>query len=190
MTAYELLIALQVGFLLIGLTISVFYLRADYEVDFTRQQLFEIRDELFDYALDGGVAFANPAYTQLRDLINGLIRFAHRLTVWRLLATFALYSLWGLKAPSHFAQSLEQNICSIGSPEVRRSLKAIHQKAIAIVIRQLLRSSIVFWPLMAAVRLKDRFGASVRADAFRKASESAMVKKQVRWIEEQAVYCA
>jgi hypothetical protein len=65
---------------LIALWAMWYFLWKPQRVDIFRQKLFAIRTELFDLAADGTVSFDHPAYTQLRLLINGLIRFAHRAT--------------------------------------------------------------------------------------------------------------
>lgn len=41
-------------------------------VDITRQHLFQIRDEVFDKAADGAIAFDSPEYVAVRGLLNGL----------------------------------------------------------------------------------------------------------------------
>ena len=55
-----------------------------YRVDYFRQKLFKLRDELFEYANAGHVEFTHPAYTDLRLTINALIRYGHRVTIWRI----------------------------------------------------------------------------------------------------------
>lgn len=52
--------------------------------DYTRQELFTLRDELFDYAADGHISFDDEAYLTTRTMINGVIRFTHSvsLTNW------------------------------------------------------------------------------------------------------------
>ena len=55
-----------------------------YRVDYFRQRLFKLRDELFEYANAGHLEFTHPAYTDLRLLINALIRYGHRVTIWRI----------------------------------------------------------------------------------------------------------
>jgi len=57
-----------------------------YRVDHLRQELFEIRDRLFDEAADGHIGFASPAYRATRSLLNGSIRYAHRMSVSRFFA--------------------------------------------------------------------------------------------------------
>lgn len=44
-----------------------------------RQRLFNLRDQLFNQALDGTTSFEDPQYQQARDRINCFIRFTHSL---------------------------------------------------------------------------------------------------------------
>jgi hypothetical protein len=53
-------------------------------VDELRSHLFSLRDEMFLYALDHGF-LSNPAYCELRNEMNGLIRYAHKLTITQVL---------------------------------------------------------------------------------------------------------
>ena len=68
---------------LTGIWCLLFILYRDYRADSLRQDLFEIRDELFDQAASGLVDFDEPAYDMLRETLNGNIRFAHRLSLLR-----------------------------------------------------------------------------------------------------------
>lgn len=62
-----------------------------YRIDAVRQHLFALRDEVFDYACDGGIAFDHQAYKLLRTKLNGMIRFAHRVSFGRLLMSVAFF---------------------------------------------------------------------------------------------------
>jgi hypothetical protein len=64
-----------------GLWILLFWLYRDYCVDKFRQDMFALRDELFDAAANGQLAFDSTAYGVLRRTMNGFIRFAHRFTL-------------------------------------------------------------------------------------------------------------
>jgi hypothetical protein len=57
----------------------------EYMGDCTRQKLFEVRDELFDYAADGNISFDDEAYLTARTTINGVIRFAHNASLTQLI---------------------------------------------------------------------------------------------------------
>ena len=39
---------------------------------------------MFEYANAGNLEFTHPAYTDLRLTINALIRYGHRVTIWRI----------------------------------------------------------------------------------------------------------
>lgn len=69
------------GLSLAGLWVLAFWLYRDYRVDVFRQNMFDVRDELFDFARDGGIAFDHPAYRGLRSVCNGYIRFGHQVAI-------------------------------------------------------------------------------------------------------------
>lgn len=58
--------------------ISIVY--RDYRNDVLKQNLFDLRDRLFDMAADGRIAFDSPAYGMLRRSINGLLYGAERIS--------------------------------------------------------------------------------------------------------------
>jgi hypothetical protein len=58
----------------------------NYRVDWIRQSMFALRDELFDEARAGTISFDSQAYRATRATMNGAIRFAHRLSVSRMIA--------------------------------------------------------------------------------------------------------
>src|SRR5438034_929815 len=64
-------------------------------VDEFRQKMFAVRDELFDYAASGEIAFEHPAYRLLRQSMNGFIQFGHRLTLFRLCLTIWEWRIQG-----------------------------------------------------------------------------------------------
>ncbi|MEM6470822.1 MAG: hypothetical protein AAF802_14780 [Planctomycetota bacterium] len=67
--------------------ILVAFLWRDYRVDRLRQNLFAIRDELFDLADANELSFNDPAYGLLRSRINSSIQFAYRVNLLNLLFT-------------------------------------------------------------------------------------------------------
>lgn len=66
---------------LMGLVVLYFWLYRDYRLDLFRDQLFALRDELFDLAASGKIDFDSKAYGMLRTTLNGFIRFSHRFGV-------------------------------------------------------------------------------------------------------------
>lgn len=65
-----------------------FWFYRDYRLDKFRQDLFALRDSLFDLACSGRIGFDHRVYGLLRSGINGTIRHAHRISVVDLLLLF------------------------------------------------------------------------------------------------------
>jgi hypothetical protein len=72
-----------------GLWILYHWLYKEYAVDKFRQDIFALRDELFAEAAGGLIDFNHPAYTTIRRMMNGSIRFSHRINLLGILL-FAL----------------------------------------------------------------------------------------------------
>lgn len=62
------------------------YMRQRTSTDRYREQLFTLRDELFDYMWKNNIPFDLPAYRRTRAYINGAIRVAGTITPARMLA--------------------------------------------------------------------------------------------------------
>jgi hypothetical protein len=57
----------------------IFWSYRQFVLESFRQKLFALRDEMFDYAAEGNMDFSHPAYVVLRQTMNGMIRFGHRM---------------------------------------------------------------------------------------------------------------
>ena len=55
-----------------------------YRTDVFRERMFATRAALFDYAMDGHIAFDHPAYILLRRYLNAHIHYADRITFYRM----------------------------------------------------------------------------------------------------------
>ena len=77
------MIAIQSLISLAALLFLLLVLFNGYREDRLRQELFELRDRLFDEAVEGNVSFDSHAYQATRLLLNGMLRFAHRLSLSR-----------------------------------------------------------------------------------------------------------
>ena len=62
------------------LAILLLFLWRELRIEVFRQRIFQIRDELFDFAAEGNISFNDPAYGALRTSMNSLIRFAHKMS--------------------------------------------------------------------------------------------------------------
>lgn len=70
------IIHLMAGFGLLLFGYSFIYVRT--RLDNFREDLFSLRDELFDYMWKNGIPYSMPAYGALRNALNGHIRFARK----------------------------------------------------------------------------------------------------------------
>lgn len=92
-----------------------------------RQKLFEVRDELFDFARSGGISFNDPAYIALRANINGLIRFSHIMGVTRL-AMFVIFKRYIGEVPK-LHPTLTSAIAQVKGKAAKEKLTEIEDKA-------------------------------------------------------------
>jgi hypothetical protein len=106
---------------LIALWAFWYYLWKPQRTDIFRQKLFALRSDLFDIAAEGAVSFDDPAYTQLRLLINGLIRFAHRASF----PTLIIAAAQSRNAPSSALTTWKKNVQKLPEDE-RNQLLAVH----------------------------------------------------------------
>jgi hypothetical protein len=52
--------------------------------DYARNEMFAAREEFFDEAVSGRVSFNDPNYRRVREAINSNIRFAHAISIVRI----------------------------------------------------------------------------------------------------------
>jgi len=116
-----------------------FYFFREYRIDRFRNNLFGFRDDLFNLAVAGEIEFQNPAYVQLRDLLNGMIRFAHRANSYNVFLAVrfrgdipeeaTLYHRW--------KTSLEKL-----PPKTAEKLEKIHERMLLTVTSQIISGSV------------------------------------------------
>src|SRR5215472_17873260 len=122
----------------------MFFLVRDHVIDQAREQLFALRDELFNYVTAIGMDYDDPRHVTLRRCINSTIRFTHKLTIIRLAVTILLKERY----PSmyHYDQmgAWKDSLDSLPSDQ-RDKLFNIFARAMQIALHQMLwRSSWVF----------------------------------------------
>lgn len=140
MNAAELSIAVQVLLSLTVLLFVLFSLWPSQRVDLFRQQMFALRDELFDFALAENFDFDDPAYTQLRELLNGFIRYAHNLTAYRTLMSFVRWKCTSSEPHRGWATSWEQALDNVQNKNTRAQLEEFRSKASMLVVSQIVLS--------------------------------------------------
>lgn len=134
---------------LAGLNLLLFELFRRQAVDRLRQEMFIVRDQLFDDAARGLVDFNHPAYGYLRTTMNGFIRFAHRLSIWHILFTFLLARKNGMKQVREHNNRWQEMTRGLTDKQVEQ-LAAYRRRMNRIVIGHFYRSfpeCLVVWPV-------------------------------------------
>jgi hypothetical protein len=112
--------------------------------DHFRQDLFELRRDLFCYMAKGHVQADEPAYVHLRRSMNGMIRYTEHVTFCRVIVTAASQRNPG---EAHRIM-MDKAIARIGSEEVRDVLSGYRWKLSNVIIWHFLRTSPAVWLLM------------------------------------------
>ena len=140
MTATELSIVVKSILSLIVFVILVFSLWPLQRTDLFRQQMFAVRDELFDFAADNNISFEDPAYVLLRQLFNGFIRYAHNLTPYRVLMSFPRWKFSTRKPAEEWTVLWTTALEQVENEETKRALRQFHSRATDLVLGQLVLS--------------------------------------------------
>jgi hypothetical protein len=140
MTAAELGIIAKSLFSLIVLALVVFRFWPAQREDMFRQQMFALRDELFDFAAEGHIAFDHPAYILLRQLMNGFIRYAHNLTPFRTILSFLRWKYADRAPVEKWTEAWNQALGTVSDENDKARLEEFHSKATDLVLGQLLLS--------------------------------------------------
>lgn len=98
---YTLISILILGYLL-------FWCYRSYSLARFRQDIFDLRDELFDRAYKGLVSFEHPAYSMLRSTMNGFLRFGHMLSFWQIFIFMILVRKEKMNLPHSYEQEWEK----------------------------------------------------------------------------------
>ncbi len=123
---------------------------AEARLDAFRQEMFALRDELFDYAAADHIKFDDPAYRLLRQVMNGFIRYAHQLTFFRVSMTVAEFHIRTQDAdPPKWSEAWGEALKGVRDEGVRKTLEEFHNRALSCVARRLLFGS----PVMLSLAL-------------------------------------
>ena len=112
----------------------------DYRIDKFRQSLFSIRDELFDLALSGIIAFEHPAYGMMRQTINGMIRFSHLLSLSGLIGF--VFIVQRHKPTRTYRLALDEKLADL-NPDTANAILTIRDRIHLLVVEQLILTSAI-----------------------------------------------
>ncbi len=137
------------GIGVIALLVFYFWFYKQYRIDRTRQSLFAVRDEMFDYATAGHISFDDPAYILLRQTMNGMIRFTHRVDILTIFGMFLAKLFMPRENDSSFDKLFNKALTNIESREVRQRVFQFYMRMNLIVIAHIVKSSILALVLSA-----------------------------------------
>jgi len=174
--------AISVGLSAIGLLIVVLLMRA-HLVDSFRDQLFALRDEMFLYACDQGL-LDSPAHANLRLLMNGMIRYAHRTSLARLVALNLARKLFNiqLKVPPAFREWVAA-VNELPTAQAQR-FREFHAKAMILAVKHMMSASPFLWLVTIllgayiAVSRSTRMVLNATANALRRRMPEALLESE------------
>jgi hypothetical protein len=136
---------------LILLWILFFWLYRDYRLQYFRQQLFALRDELFDMALSNELRFDDPAYGQLRSTINGTIQYGHQLGFLQLVCLwwFTNSDPVRIQNANRYKERWEA-ACNELSPSAQKNIQAMRQRLHFLILQQVVFTSFVLFATLFA----------------------------------------
>jgi len=170
--------------------VVIFKLWPDSIVDSFRQQMFCVRDEMFDFAAAGNISFDDPAYVLLRKQMNGLIRYGHHLTLFRSLMTAAITWVADEGDKLSWNHAWEAALGNVQNDETRVRLRSFHERGMMVAVKHLIYRSPILWIALSGVAMC--LLAQGAALSFRQLLKAASAKVLAgpldrRMIEEAAV---
>ena len=128
-----------------------------YQIDATRNRLFDLRSILHDCAYKGDPGFDSPLYKESRKFINGCIRYTHVFSLF-LALTFACYAMLS-KNDVNRGNKLLRALNNCSEKEKNISLTVVGMSAAEIISFILKTSIITFMPyylFLGAVHLYNK----------------------------------
>jgi len=142
----------QSAILLIGLGVILFWLWPSVRLDCFRQEMFAVRDELFDYAASGHIAFSHPAYKLLRQSMNGFIRYGHQVSFYQFIMTWLAWKTLEGRDSFQWKTRWEAALNSLDE-RTRAELTAFHERATTCVMERIVFGSpiLIFSLVVSAI---------------------------------------
>ena len=118
-----------------------------YQVDKTRYELFVVRDQLFDAAVQGDlIKFDDPAYGMTRTTLNGMLRMLEDFSFIQLLAL-----VWRLR------DKRWRHMCALYSADVKRALDELSPDGRKLVNDTMAEAGRIFLSYLTKTSLAIRF---------------------------------
>jgi hypothetical protein len=112
--------------------------------DNLRDQLFAVRDRMFLYALDQGIV-DTPAHENLRLMMNSLIRYAHRVSLGRLMLLDISQRVFKIR-PSPPATYVDWvKAVEALPPDEAERVRSFHDQAMLLIMKHMISGSPLLW---------------------------------------------
>lgn len=154
MSSIQQLVTILTSLVSVILLLIVLRLWASLRLDVFRQEMFALRDLMFDYALEGHIDFSHPAYRLLRKCMNGFIRYAHNLTFYRLTVTMLQWQLVSRRPEIKWAEDWNRALESIADPQVQEKMKEFHSRSAVLVAQRVVLGSPFLVALLITIAIK------------------------------------
>lgn len=137
------------AFSILLLLAAVQYVYIPTLVEEYRQRIFDLRKRLFLLVADKRIEPTHPAYTQVRNQLNGFLQMAARITFSRLVLGVVLMKMdedEGLVENHH--EELGGHLESLGNAELRQELENIRWEALHVTLHHVSSVSVTCWIVM------------------------------------------
>lgn len=118
-----------------------FWLYKECTVDCFRQDVFELRDKLFDEAQKGLIKFDHPAYCLLRRTMNGTIRYSHKVSILHMIFIAFLFKKREVEKQNFSFDKKFEVAISSENEKTRKKLLEYRKELQKITLLHLIRES-------------------------------------------------
>jgi len=143
--------------------IVLWALYSDYRNDALRDRLFALRDEMFLYGHEQDI-LSLRAYKDLRLLMNSMIRYAHQVSLTRLLLLAMAWSSSGMGGkPVRIYEEWKAAVNELPEPQ-QNAIHQYHIRAQALYMEHMIRGCPIFWPILAFFAIRRAIFRVTRHD--------------------------
>ena len=155
--------------------------RRKYRIDTLRHRLFVQRDQLFNLALDGALDFNDPAYVMLRQKINNMIRFAHKVSLVRAVVLLRLCQGAAFEQRIEILrQEWEDAVSALPNKDIQRQVRAIHESMLLEVVKH----TTIGWCLWICLVVASRLSGHPIKNTEQLVQKGSLVEIEARRVEE------
>ncbi|MDX8411903.1 MAG: hypothetical protein R8K46_08580 [Mariprofundaceae bacterium] len=155
----------------------------EYRIDLLRERLFAARGKLFDQAGSGEIEFSSSAYGMTRTTMNGMIRFAHELSVYRVFSVFVVEKFFLHDVESDDYRNRLTAAIKPLTEDQRKLIEGAHAAMALAVVFHVAHTSILLAPILIVLKTLASFGEAVLSAL--KIAEWAL--QPFRWLNDQMI---